>query len=332
MPAGSAREARNLAAHRDRIEPHLQRVSNGAAQRADLPDSRRQYWARSGSAMSNDAALRGDRGLNLVHSAAAIRALLTHSRRRTLILSSKSLISLNYFLLKLSSICHDSGLARLARGMGASFCTKLSTTSVSALLQRARFFLQRAEYTIIGRCSAFRSRAETVPCFRSYKPQAGRSGPWLPAPSSRSPSSSSASSASRPPRSRRPSCSTKRWPFRAPRCPTPDVVTQLEQNSALGEVLASGFRALNSDPRCSEVDLRASMENTGRAVAHRLERYLSALATIASAAPVAGPAGHGDRHDRDLRLAGALRRRAPAAIRRSWRTAFRWRCTTPRSA
>jgi biopolymer transport protein ExbB len=73
--------------------------------------------------------------------------------------------------------------------------------------------------------------------------------------------------------------------------PSPDVVTQLEQNSALGEVLASGFRALNSDARCSEADLRASMENTGRAVAHRLERYLTALATIASAAPLLGLLG-----------------------------------------
>lgn len=73
--------------------------------------------------------------------------------------------------------------------------------------------------------------------------------------------------------------------------PSPDIVKQLEQNSALGEVLASGFRALNSDPRCSEVDLRATMEGTGRAVAHRLERYLSALATIASAAPLLGLLG-----------------------------------------
>lgn len=73
--------------------------------------------------------------------------------------------------------------------------------------------------------------------------------------------------------------------------PAPDVVRQLEQNSALGEVLASGFRALNSDPRCSEADLRANMENTGRAVAHRLERYLNALATIASAAPLLGLLG-----------------------------------------
>ena len=70
--------------------------------------------------------------------------------------------------------------------------------------------------------------------------------------------------------------------------PGPDVVTQLEQNSALGEVLARGLRALNSDARCSPEDLRATMEGTGRTVAHRMERYLSALATIASAAPLLG--------------------------------------------
>ena len=73
--------------------------------------------------------------------------------------------------------------------------------------------------------------------------------------------------------------------------PAPDVVAQLAQNSALGEVLASGFRALNSDPRCTELDLHATMEQTGRAVAHRLERYLSTLATIASAAPLLGLLG-----------------------------------------
>ena len=73
--------------------------------------------------------------------------------------------------------------------------------------------------------------------------------------------------------------------------PAPDVVTQLEQNSALGEVLASGFRALNANPRCTEADLRSFMEGTGRAVAHRLERYLTALGTIASAAPLLGLLG-----------------------------------------
>lgn len=73
--------------------------------------------------------------------------------------------------------------------------------------------------------------------------------------------------------------------------PTPDVVNQLAQNSALGEVLATGLRTLNSHPQSSEADLRAAMEGAGRAVAHRLEKYLSALATIASAAPLLGLLG-----------------------------------------
>jgi biopolymer transport protein ExbB len=70
--------------------------------------------------------------------------------------------------------------------------------------------------------------------------------------------------------------------------PGTEVIDQLAQNSALGEVLASGFRALNADPRCSETDLRATMEGAGRVVAHRLERYLNTLGSIASAAPLMG--------------------------------------------
>jgi biopolymer transport protein ExbB len=73
--------------------------------------------------------------------------------------------------------------------------------------------------------------------------------------------------------------------------PGPDVVAQLALNSAQGEVLAAGLRALNSNPRCSEADLRAAMEGMGRRVAHRLEKSLSALATIASAAPLLGLLG-----------------------------------------
>ncbi len=70
--------------------------------------------------------------------------------------------------------------------------------------------------------------------------------------------------------------------------PPADVINQLEKNSALGKVLASGLRAVNSEPQISEEDLRASMENVGRQVAHKLEHYLSALGTIASAAPLMG--------------------------------------------
>lgn len=73
--------------------------------------------------------------------------------------------------------------------------------------------------------------------------------------------------------------------------PSPDVVTQLEQNSVFGEVLASGFRTLNGDPRASEDDLRASLEGAGRVAGAKLQRYLGALATIASAAPLLGLLG-----------------------------------------
>ncbi len=70
--------------------------------------------------------------------------------------------------------------------------------------------------------------------------------------------------------------------------PSPDVIDKLETNSALGEVLASGLRALQVQPSCSSQDLQAAFENKGRQVSHRLERYLSALATMASVAPLMG--------------------------------------------
>ena len=73
--------------------------------------------------------------------------------------------------------------------------------------------------------------------------------------------------------------------------PSPDTVNQLAQNSALGEVLATGLRTLHLHPQSSEADLRAAMEGAGRTVAHRLEKYLNALATIASAAPLLGLLG-----------------------------------------
>ena len=73
--------------------------------------------------------------------------------------------------------------------------------------------------------------------------------------------------------------------------PPTTIVLQLEQNSVLGRVLASGLRALALNPRLSEDDLRATLEGAGREAAHELERYLSALATIASAAPLLGLLG-----------------------------------------
>ena len=73
--------------------------------------------------------------------------------------------------------------------------------------------------------------------------------------------------------------------------PHADILVKLEQNSLLGQVLASGLRALVVNPRISESDLRSTLEGAGRQAAQKLERYLSALATIASAAPLLGLLG-----------------------------------------
>jgi biopolymer transport protein ExbB len=73
--------------------------------------------------------------------------------------------------------------------------------------------------------------------------------------------------------------------------PNADVTKQLERSSLLGAVLASGFHALQQNPKCSESDLRSAMESAGRKAAHQLDKYMVALATIASAAPLLGLLG-----------------------------------------
>ena len=70
--------------------------------------------------------------------------------------------------------------------------------------------------------------------------------------------------------------------------PSAEVVNQLEQSSVFGGVLAAGLRAVKSNPSISTDDLRATLEGAGRGAAHQLDRYLSALATIASVAPLMG--------------------------------------------
>jgi biopolymer transport protein ExbB len=65
---------------------------------------------------------------------------------------------------------------------------------------------------------------------------------------------------------------------------TPELVQRLEASSPIGRVFASGLRQ-ELAPR--DV-MKEAMEETGRAVAHDLEKYLSALGTIASLAPLMG--------------------------------------------
>lgn len=65
---------------------------------------------------------------------------------------------------------------------------------------------------------------------------------------------------------------------------TPEMVQKLEAGSPLGRVFASGLRhALDG----REI-MKEAMEETGRAVAHDLERYLGALGTIATVTPLLG--------------------------------------------
>jgi biopolymer transport protein ExbB len=65
---------------------------------------------------------------------------------------------------------------------------------------------------------------------------------------------------------------------------SPEVIDRLAKDSPLGAVLASGLRNLKS----SRYVMKEAIEEAGRAVAHDLERFLTTLGTIATAAPLLG--------------------------------------------
>ncbi len=73
--------------------------------------------------------------------------------------------------------------------------------------------------------------------------------------------------------------------------PLPEMIQALDKAGAVGPVLASGLRCLQANPQASGEDIQAQMQMAGRLAAQRLERYLPALATIASAAPLLGLLG-----------------------------------------
>jgi biopolymer transport protein ExbB len=67
----------------------------------------------------------------------------------------------------------------------------------------------------------------------------------------------------------------------------PDLLRALSEGSPLGRVLAAGVRNLGS----SREVMKETLQETGRVVAHELERYLLTLGTIASLAPYMGLLG-----------------------------------------
>jgi biopolymer transport protein ExbB len=65
---------------------------------------------------------------------------------------------------------------------------------------------------------------------------------------------------------------------------TEEVLERLAKDSPLGEVLAAGLR----NHRSSRYVMKEAIEEAGRTVSHELERYLTTLGTIATAAPLLG--------------------------------------------
>jgi biopolymer transport protein ExbB len=63
-----------------------------------------------------------------------------------------------------------------------------------------------------------------------------------------------------------------------------EVLQRLAQDSPLGAVLAAGLR----NHRSSRYVMKEAIEEAGRSVAHELERFLTTLGTIATAAPLLG--------------------------------------------
>ncbi len=63
-----------------------------------------------------------------------------------------------------------------------------------------------------------------------------------------------------------------------------EILDKLAKDSPLGEVLAAGLRNYTS----SRYVMKEAVEEAGRTVAHELERFLTTLGTIATAAPLLG--------------------------------------------
>lgn len=73
--------------------------------------------------------------------------------------------------------------------------------------------------------------------------------------------------------------------------PTTTDIQSLAELGSVGPIFAAGLQTLAMHPSATHQDVRESMEMEGRMAANGLERYLTALATLASAAPLLGLLG-----------------------------------------
>ena len=64
----------------------------------------------------------------------------------------------------------------------------------------------------------------------------------------------------------------------------PMLVTRLTDGAPLAQIFAAGLKNVKSTPQV----MKEAIDDTGRAVAHELERFLTTLGTIASISPLLG--------------------------------------------
>ena len=65
---------------------------------------------------------------------------------------------------------------------------------------------------------------------------------------------------------------------------TEDLLSRLNDSSPLGRLFASGLKNISSTPEI----MKESIEESGRAISHELERFLTSIGTIASISPLLG--------------------------------------------
>lgn len=65
---------------------------------------------------------------------------------------------------------------------------------------------------------------------------------------------------------------------------TPPMLKKLSESSPLGRVFAAGLKNVKSSPNI----MKEAIEEAGRATTHEMERFLTALGTIASISPLLG--------------------------------------------